>query len=270
MSKENGAKNPTPPRSMTQMNMRVEEHVADIFRMFCQKQNLTQNAAMQILLSEDDNSRAEVIRSLQKENAALNEVIRKLKEDNKQIRSEDYQQKLALFKQRKDWIFVMRQLLNFFIANRNEDPVDKEREDLKPVSFKFAKENLFFKNFAYPSECGCEIICLEYLVYGKGMAPPVFLLGYTENQERIKLRWYPKKDFLGIWPKDKRFAKQDSKWLMGYLPAQDGAVDLVAAIPLESLLFKGERLDKKQTGGVNEFRSLASILADAERRKNVN
>lgn len=262
MSKGNGAKDPTPVRSMTQMNMRVEEHVADTFRVFCQKQNLTQNAAMQVLLSADDDSRAEVIRSLQKENAALNEVIRELKENNKQIQSDNYHQKLILFKQRKDWIFVMRQIMNFFMKNQDEDQDDKERENLKAVSFKFAKENLSFKSFVYPSECGCEIICLEHLVYGKGIAPPVFVLGYTKNQERIKLRWYPKKEFIGISPKNRFFAEKNSEWLMGYLSAGDGAMDLAVAIPLEIIDAYG---GKRHIANRN-IPSLDEMLANAQKR----
>lgn len=264
MIKSNDSQFSFPVRSMTQMNMRVEEHVADAFRAFCQKHNLTQNASMQVLLSADDDSRAEVIRSLQKENAALNEVIRELKENNKQIQSDNYHQKLILFNQRKDWIFVMRQIMNFFMKNQDEDQDDRERENLKAVSFKFAKENLSFKSFVYPSECGCEIICLEHLVYGKGIAPPVFVLGHTKNQERIKLRWYPKKEFIGISPKNRFFAEKNSEWLMGYLSAGDGAVDLAVAIPLERI----GAYEEERYMNAGRAPSLDAMLADAARKKN--
>ena len=107
------------------------------------------------------------------------------------------------------------------------------------------------------------MIYLEHLVYGKPSSPPTFVLGRTENQERIKLRWYPKKEFLGIWPRNERFAKRDSKWLMGYLPAQDGAVDLVAAIPMESVGI----CEEKNHIAKRKVPSLDEMLMNAEHKK---
>ena len=148
MSKGNGAKNPTPPRSMTQMNMRVDEQTADTFRTFCQKQDLTQNAAMQVLLSADEEAHSAIVQSLQKEVDALNETIKDLKEEKQSIRSKNYQEKLVSVKQRNDWILVMRLLLNSFIDFPDEK--DDCEDHLEVLRFDFAKEELPFKSYAYP------------------------------------------------------------------------------------------------------------------------
>ena len=71
------------------------------------------------------------------------------------------------------------------------------------------------------------------LVMGKGLYSPLFALGHTPEGEKIKLRWYPKPERVGIYPRSNRYAYEGAEWLVGYIEAQDGAVDLLAVIPIE-------------------------------------
>lgn len=94
------------------------------------------------------------------------------------------------------------------------------------------------------------------LVMGKGRYAPLFVLGHTPEGERIKLRWYPKPERVWIYPRSDRYAYEGAEWLVGYIEAQDGAVDLLAVIPMES---RG----KDAKAGEGAFPSLESRIQNA-------
>jgi len=103
---------------------------------------------------------------------------------------------------------------------------------------------------------------MQYLFYGKGTTPPIFICGETADGKRIKVRWYPKAEYIGISPTSRAFAYEGSKWLMGYVPTRRGATDLVAAIPLASIKKDIEDEVNKQSSALDD---LIAAIENGER-----
>ena len=86
--------------------------------------------------------------------------------------------------------------------------------------------------YQYPSEEGCYIVYLQALVWGKARNPVYFLMCKTREGERLKFRFYPKREFTGMIVRQSFYAQLDSLWLFAVRKAPDGAVDLWVAFPL--------------------------------------
>ena len=137
---------------------------------------------------------------------------------------------------------------------------------LRAVSFNTSKRMLDFASYSYPSGSGCDYFTPEHLVYGKGVAACLFVLGRTASGERIKLRWYDRDSYVGSTFKRSAHAYKDTLWLVGYTTANDGAVDLVAAIPLGNDEPAALRESTPDTRPL-EHPSFSDIIKDAEAKK---
>ena len=85
------------------------------------------------------------------------------------------------------------------------------------------------------------------------------------NNRIRKLRWYPKKEFIGISPAIKSpFYHKSSYWSVGYFLANDGAYDIYAAVPVDKL---GPDPEPVVISELPSTRSLDSIIADVEKTR---
>lgn len=101
-------------------------------------------------------------------------------------------------------------------------------------------------DFPYPTESGYTVMQLDEMIYGSSTGL-VFVLGWTEDEKPIKLRHYGLRDFLGSDPRFSDYAVRGSWWQVHYRVSKDGAVDLMAALPLPPKALPTESQEKPKT-----------------------
>ena len=245
--------------TLEQLNIRVKGDVAESFRYFCKKEGITQSTGLQLLLLSQKEKRIRLITdSFLDDIHAKDEKIAKLKEElnkaNEKL-AEISTQKTA----EKDRAAVIRRAVKQALRLQEPDPY---WSPMHPMSFYRASKVLDFSAYSYPSENGYCFIELDALVYGRGPRAALFVLGHTADGSLIKLRWYPKKEFIGISPAIKSpFYHKSSYWSVGYFLANDGAYDIYAAVPVDRL---GPAPEPAEISNAPSTRSLDSIIAGVE------
>lgn len=246
--------------TLEQLNIRVKGEVAESFRYFCKKEGITQSTGLQLLLLSQKEKRIRLITdSFLDDIHAKDEKIAKLKEE-----LEEAKEKLAETSQKrandKVCATVIRRAVKQAIKLQKPDPY---WSPMYPISFYRASKVLDFSAYSYPSENGYCFIELDALVYGRGPRAALFVLGHTADDSLIKLRWYPKKEFIGISPAIKSpFYHKGSCWSVGYFLANDGAYDIYAAVPVDKL---GPDPEPVVIPSSPSTRSLDSIIAGIEK-----
>ena len=211
-----------PPR---RLSVSVPEETWETFKSFCSQNALSQKEGLRLLLltqEEVDCQRlaASIQAELAKKDAEIAELEAKLEKKRGYIR-----------RMRDRNVIVVEACQQFArgVISRLPAPATPK---LKGMSFKTAKRRVDFSSYAYPSGSGCDYFTPEHLVYGKGVAAALFVLGRNASGDKVKLRWYDKDSYVGATFKWSAHAYKGAFWLVGYTLAQDGAVDLVAALPL--------------------------------------
>lgn len=242
------------PIPLRQLNLRVRQDVMDGFKIFCEERSLTQSDALRLLLLSQENCNSQALAdSIQRDLTIRDAQISAL-----QTSLHMAKEKLALSSQNV-LISIIGQTVYQDLSLRSFNP---PLSPLSPLSFRRAKQILDFSAYSYPGEAGSCYLVLDALVYGRGRQPALFVLGHAQDGTLIKLRWYPKKGFVGISPRSSIHAYRGSIWSVGYTVAKDGALDLIAAIPIDCPLTPAlpqqYRVDNP---------SLDSIISNAQNRK---
>lgn len=160
---------------------------------------------------------------------------------------------------RDRWIEMTRQLLRTIISEAEE--AEGVVNDVKSQNKSYAlKRTGPIHDYPYPKGSGSCKMTLEMLVMGKGLYSPLFVLGHTPEGEKIKLRWYPKPERVGIYPRSNRYAYEGAEWLVGYIEAQDGAADLLAVVPLDKFKIDATQVDAEKS-------SLDMVIEKAAKRR---
>ena len=224
-----------PLDAITQLNIRVKEETAQAFRNYCNHMNLSQSDGLTYLLSiqgpiqipslfRDLRYYKELAQYLQKENTAQKKAATERQNKEREIR-----RAIAAFSAAV--VHAAQETCGYFL----------HRPALKPKPYRRAKTYDNLEQYKYPEQSGCTTITLTDLAFGRGKAKPdrsftntkaaIFVFGQTAN-DKIKLRWYPKKDHIGITPTNEEYAHLGSEWIVAYRIANDGAADLIASVPL--------------------------------------
>ena len=89
------------------------------------------------------------------------------------------------------------------------------------------------KLYLYPTEDGFFLFSLEWMCYGKGARPAIFLYGTDlDRHKRVMLRFYAKPEYCGVQPPHSGYFVKGMQFLVGCKTADSGAVDLMAAFPV--------------------------------------
>lgn len=246
---------------MTQLNIRVHRNVAKSFRKFCQQNHLSQNNALALLLAPENQDRLGSVNGPWKELQRREKLLKQFEERHKK--------EINIHERERNYRKVIAAISNEAIdtIKRNCDEDFAERPVLlSPVRFEDAKQQFDFKNYHYPDKSGVEKITLVGIVEGKQkmgayidsfLPPALFVLGENDAGDKVKLRWYAREDNVGISPRNELYAYSGARWLTGFVVAPDGAVDLIAVIPL-ALIDKGSdsrahaNIDDKQISPLDE------------------
>lgn len=258
-----------PERPMTQLNLRVSPYTADAFRAYCREHRLTQNEALAVLLSgrhfdEQDSAEAAYLEELHRYQTTITEVTDKyeaLQEKQKTREESDWQKA-------RSWAKIMNKLLDYVIerAELGEPPAKKKY-------FKRDHNRVGFHKYRTPPGSGCVVVRLDALLYGQSIHPPLFLLTThiveeDGSEELLKFRYYPRARFVGVPPGATKYSCPGSLWAIGYIPASDGAAEVLAALPLDAItqsstLLKALHPDAPKSG-------LDLLIEDIERRRKKN
>lgn len=162
-----------------------------------------------------------------------NQLSAKSKLEAKLIASEEkFRTQKAVLQERidvRDHKFQLLQsgLIRYFELMQSAHNIPLEFDTGKYRDYPSASE------YIYPAEEGPYIIRPTALLYGHGKYPARFLLGIGDNQQRIKLRFYPNNQCAGVSLASPIFNKRGSVWLIGAQHAPDGAMNVAYAFPLD-------------------------------------
>ena len=135
-----------------------------------------------------------------------------------------------------------------------------------PVGFETGKYEDFLgvEQYQFPKEVGSYIFRPQEILRSKGRWGALFILGKGDNDKLYKFRWYPKAYYAGLQIRDHIFGKHGSVWLVGCEKANDGAMDLIYAFPLEVQF----RYDGSDEYGSRLRRNVTDLLKEIESYQN--
>lgn len=255
---------------LKQLNLRVRSDVIEAFKTFCESYHVTQSDGLRLLLLTDHSSHDQIMDSVWQETESYKQEIAKLQQANVELRQKRIDKEQREFQLSQDWAMITRQVVDYITDYSHPDNSLLPR--LAPMSFSASKRKLDFHAYQYPAAAGCCTLTVDNLVYGKGRKPALFVLGRNDDDQLIKLRWYEKKDFVGISPRSSRYARKGTKWLVGCVAAKDGAMDLLLNIPLGCI--HAHVIDTIDSPIATSYiqdsptRSVNEIIFDAQQRKN--
>ena len=215
-----------------QLNMRVNPHDKQLFTDFCTRQKVNQREAFSLLLdrlSPDGGTphTDELIKSLREKNQALEQANQRLQKRLSVATGvalpDSVQKDLSLLTQIREGISQYVHLLN--ASHETGEPV------VQTSYRRFVKSLPPNVSYPYPAEEGSLTLTVDAVLWGGSLHKARFLVGHDENN-RYRLRYYPKKNFFGIHLDEKGFFIKGSRWFLLFQRAKDGAMDIAMALPI--------------------------------------
>lgn len=246
-----------------QLNIRISEEEHAHFCEICNDNSLTQREAFAALLSNASETSAEQL--IKQQRLTIEEHLRTIDALRREIKktprgaNADIRLKTALSFCKE----AINQYIKLILQETNDLP--------KAVKCKgwaqFVRSFPNARAYSYPTEDGFSVIRLDDLCYGHGKYSAIFIWGTdTETGNKIKVRYYPKHDYIGIPFPHSPLVCEGITLLIGYRPAPDSATDLYFAIPLVSQSLK---FWSKTTGFAEEKKlSLDELIRRGQVSKN--
>lgn len=210
------------------LSVRLKESEKQQFLRFCKRKKITQKQGFSLLLdyAENDGNTKQLHAILAEKDAQ----IYKLKQENKLIQTRKVMQEVK--KGIEDHTSFLKEGLKQYLGELFAS--DIKTEPLKVISYRrYMREKEPSIEYVYPETDGFMCIKLEALLWGMSRKRALFVLGITENGSHIRLRYYPKDEFLGYPLYGCPYAYKGARWFVGFRQSKDGAMNLVAAFPLE-------------------------------------
>lgn len=249
-----------------QLCVRLSENEKQTFNRFAEKMNLTQRDALVYLLLRHGHSqfgseswRAD--QSVLKSQKQSRKIIIRLEEELSMTK-EKLEQALNANPENAAPKMTVRyknvqDLVQMFFQMKT--PTKGIALPLPRLGYKrFVRSLPSGVSYGYPEE-GTYVFCPEVLLYGDARPPVVFWLGRMDDGSLCKIRVYEKWEFVGVSPMQERYSVQGMTWLVSVRRSSDGAMDLIAALPLGVKASSNEKTADKKT-------PLAQRIADIEKR----
>ena len=222
---------PETPKPSAQMNLRIRPADRERFLSLCRSHGRNQREGFSLLLDIVDYGDHS---ACQKAAAASQERLRKLTEENQRL-----QEKLARRAAPELPEPVRRRLELLPIWKNGMEEFLRQSQQALPPGKPLRQSNYrrFMKRlppgvaYRYPPEPGVMILRPEAILWGDPLHRACFLVGTEESDTAAayKFRYYPKEDYLGH-PLQAHIP--GNRWLVGFRPAKDGAMELILLLPL--------------------------------------
>lgn len=240
----------------TQLNIRVDMYALCVFRRYCSKLGITQKEGfLHLMHCVDQDSLAidplfvEQRNTIERQKRHIDELEAKLQ---KESRGQKADAKL------KEAMVETKRLVSQYIAQVVAVPTGS------PLKISSHKAQAECKDFLYPDCDGSTVLQLRRLHYGRGSYAAVFLCGIDlHSGASIKLRYYPKKTYIGSVPGGK-YCVENARWVVYYRRATDGAMELTAALPLPLDWEQGEPEKTKKS---EEQKWLDELIQEANMQR---
>lgn len=250
-----------------QLCVRLSENEKQTFNRFAEKMELTQRDALVYLLrkyerplfgSEDwlaDQRTLKAQKQAEKKIKNLQEELSMTKEKLEQALNanpENLAPKMtARYKNVQDLVQLFFEM---------KAPAKGVAPELPKLNYKkFVRSLPSSVRYEYPEGEGVYVFYPEVILYGDARPPVIFWLGRMDDGSLRKLRVYEKWEFVGVSPMHGRFSVQGMAWLVSVRWSSDGAMDLIAALPLGVKASSNEKTADKKT-------PLAQRIIDIESR----
>ena len=238
-------------KRMLQLNLKIDEKEHETFLELCRRNNLTQREVFCMLLANfTDTSSVQIIKDQSDTIKKQLEVIEKLRTLPRGMKA-DIRMKEAMS--------FIKNAINQYIDLMHCD-LTVEAPLLKCLTWEsFIKLFPDRSKYAYPDKEGFSVMQLEAVCYGKGRYSAVFLWGEDlETGQKRKVRYYPKKEYVGIALPKNQYLYQGMILLIGCRISPDNAADLYTALPVISN--SGQLWSKAMEMPEKEKRSLDEII----------
>ena len=215
---------------VVQMNVRMTKKNKERFSAFCKQHHLNQREAFSLLLDRTASFPANMgLEEIMSERISATEA---LKEENRQL-----EKKLTVLSKkcqnlsRTTLTEIKNAVSDYFqlLVPSKSFPVPIEVTTYRG----FKQDRSDASRYEYPPEEGGQVITLTALLWGASMKRALFVMGEDGEGNGVKLRYYPREEFIGVPIDNSAFAYESSRWYVGYKAAPDGAMDITFAFPLD-------------------------------------
>lgn len=247
------------PTQLLQLNIRVDHSEFDAFCALCEENNLTRREGIVMLLSEHKPAVSDPLILEQK--ATIIEQLEAIKALNERATrlsrgaNADINLKNTLE-------FCRIGIARYIELSLGEDNTNEKA--IKCLSWnQFDASDFDRRQYDYPEADGYTVLQMEAMCYGHGRRPAIFLWGIdTERKQRfIKLRYYPKTNYMGLSIPHSPYLQKGNLILIGHKTASDGASDVYMALPLS----KGTALWHEAFATEGNRPSLDDLIRNANR-----
>ncbi len=254
--------------STIQLSIRLTAEEKETFNRYASRMRMTQRDAFMYLLKKHENPSwgstewtvdRSILRAQQRAQEKIDKLadeitsLQKKLEDARTANPENAAPKMTTRYRN------LQELIKLYFASLQSNT--KRTSPLPRYGYKrFTRELSPTTRCTYPEQEGNYIFFPTALLYGESRPPVYFWVGQLENGQWCKMRVYQKWDYFGIYPKHDFYAVQGSRWLVSLRRAADGAMDLIAALPLDSVHSDCEDTSTKAP-------SLVQRIADIEHRR---
>lgn len=218
-------------KRIVQMNVSVYEDDKAVFDAYCKKTGVSRRDALGMLLE------TAATKTTEKYEQAIIKKERKIESQSLEIKKLEHKLALATGKElpkKELWASRMYPFMLDGIKRYIRLLFPPKEAAVHPIQSRpykgFTKPLLPNEEYLYPETEGFYLIRLQAVLWGKNKS--CFYVGIDSMGRRYRMRYYDKEWFLGIPPRGSGYDEQDSIWLCGVVKAADGAMDLVAAMPL--------------------------------------
>lgn len=244
---------------IVQINLRLSQSVKQKFDTFRKRTGTNQKEAFLLLLDFADGTNNHT--NLNRIIGERDKTIITLKKEN-----EDLKKKLTLEKKTTPDNLLIKQyeFMKFGISTYFDylHSNSKKGMPLKSLNYKKYMKKNTLGQYEYPEHEGFMALSLEAVLWGNSIHRARFLVGVGENGKHYKLRYYPKKQYIGF---DIQDLVEDKYWV-GFRMAKDGAMELLAAFPINSIKAIDDLHNSEIKNGFERKPSLDEVIKMAEKR----
>lgn len=218
-------------KRIVQLNVSVYEDDKALFDAYCKKTGVSRRDALGMLLE------SATAKTTEKYEQAIIKKEKKIEAQTQEIKKLQHKLALATGKELPKKELWTSRMYPFMLEGINRYIsllFQKKEAAAHPIQSRpykgFTKPLLPHEEYYYPEKEGFYLMQMQAVLWGKNKS--CFYVGIDSKGRRYRMRYYDKDWFIGIPPRGSGYDEQDSIWLCGVVKAADGAMDLVAAMPL--------------------------------------